>query len=297
MRRDKIIRPRFPSGVMVAAAAATSDSAAYTNYAGRVSLDSTHVPLVQGLLNGLTTDGVFLADGTSLILDALYITAAQDLTTAKKNLVQDTFHLTYNGTPAEADQFVVNQGYTGDGTTVYLDTGFLPSSSGHNYVQDSASVGVYVTSSRQTGGNKVLIGATQNATVYINACQFAENSHCIVHGGTVIGTILGTNGLWIATRRAASGTDAVEAYNWSTVNGGTGSVGTSTSASDVVPYSNIFLLALDDASTPAANLDDATIAAAFIGSGLTTAVATAIARRLYDYMNGLPVSLKMYDRP
>src|SRR5438105_2736087 len=64
-----------------------ADSAAATNLLARTTgLDAAHIAAYKALLNGLTADGIFNSDGTSNFLDALYIWATQDQTTADLNL-------------------------------------------------------------------------------------------------------------------------------------------------------------------------------------------------------------------
>ncbi len=121
------------------------DSAAATNFIARTSgLDATHQNAYKALLNGLTTDGFFDGSGVSLILDALYIFATADTTTALLNLVNNA---TYNAT-ATAPSFTVDQGYAGNGTSSFIDSNFNPPlADSPNFIRDSASLFVWSNTS------------------------------------------------------------------------------------------------------------------------------------------------------
>lgn len=92
--------------------------------------------------------------------DAVYKIASDSATDAKLNLVSSSYGLTPNGTIP----FTANAGYTGDGSTGYLDTGFIPPSA--NYVQNSAEFSVWlVNPSPSALGNQVAGGSGASGTV------------------------------------------------------------------------------------------------------------------------------------
>ncbi|MGX1322682.1 hypothetical protein AB7M17_006135 [Bradyrhizobium sp. USDA 377] len=82
-------------------------------------LDATHTNAYTDLINGLVTDVIWSK------LDALYIYATADSTTAMLNLVQNAYNLTQHGSPT----FTTDRGFTGtdSSSTIYMDTGFNPS--------------------------------------------------------------------------------------------------------------------------------------------------------------------------
>src|SRR5258706_10799563 len=98
-------------------------------------LDSTHITAYTNLLNGLDTDGL-----TSK-LDMLHVYATQDSTTALLNLVSSSFTGTANGSPT----FTADRGFTGtaSSSTIYIDTGFNPSTAGGQYAQDAAHLSAW----------------------------------------------------------------------------------------------------------------------------------------------------------
>lgn len=87
-------------------------------------------------------------EGILSIMDAFYWTA---------NSVQDFGRLNWK-TPASNEitlisspTFTANQGFTGNGTSSYLNTNFTPST-GTNYTQNGASVGLFITDESQSAG-------------------------------------------------------------------------------------------------------------------------------------------------
>jgi hypothetical protein len=138
--------------------AAASDAAATTAFLARTSgLNATHTNAYKALINGLVADGVFAK------LDALYLFATQDTTTARLNLVQNNFNCTLTNTPT----FTADRGYTGGagGSAPYLDSGFSPITSGGSFARNSACLGIWtITAASDTTGN-YSGGLTSGATV------------------------------------------------------------------------------------------------------------------------------------
>lgn len=89
-------------------------------------------------------DNVILAlkaAGAWTKLDAFYLMAAADNQAARRNWIQDAYNLTAVSGPT----FVADRGYTGDGLTSYLDSGFNPTTApSPKFTLDSASVGAWV---------------------------------------------------------------------------------------------------------------------------------------------------------
>jgi hypothetical protein len=54
--------------------------------------------------------------------------------------------------------FSADHGYTGDASTVYIDSGFNPSTAGGNFSTTAASLGIYQLNSRATGQIWIQIG-------------------------------------------------------------------------------------------------------------------------------------------
>src|SRR5258706_1819329 len=119
-------------------AGSCTQSTAFINRALVVTpgLDATHKTAYDTLICGLVTDGVFSK------FDALYIYATQTNGVALLSLVSASYNQTSHGSPT----FTVDRGFTGvaASTTVYLDTGFIPSTApSPQFTQNSAHVSVW----------------------------------------------------------------------------------------------------------------------------------------------------------
>lgn len=124
-----------------------------TAFLARTSgLDATHTNAYITLINGLVSDGIWSK------LDVLRIYATQDSTTALLNLCSASFTGTVHGAPT----FTADSGYTGVdlSTTVWIDSGFNPSTAGGQYTQNSAHLSAWIIDNT---------GATQPAFGYANA--------------------------------------------------------------------------------------------------------------------------------
>lgn len=127
-----------------------------TAFLARTSgLSGTETTAYTNMICGMVTDGVWSK------LDILYIFATNTTTTAKLNLVNSSFTATYNGTPPEATQFSADHGYTGDGSTVWLNTGWTPSTSAVNYTTTGGAAGAYILNNRTTISGAVSFGCIQ----------------------------------------------------------------------------------------------------------------------------------------
>lgn len=83
------------------------------------------------------------AAGSWAKMDALYLCAAHEQPSAKLNWIADQYNITDPGTTAPT--FTTDRGFTGDGSSDYLDTGFNPATAvSPKYVRDSNHMGVWV---------------------------------------------------------------------------------------------------------------------------------------------------------
>lgn len=111
------------------------------------------------------------------VFDVMYILAGETEESSLKNLVKNAHHCTN----VHATVWTQYEGFTGDGAADYLDTDYNPNTQGKNYVQNSASYGVYLrTNADDTGYNAgvrhaagdsyllVRLGSTQKFYIRIN---------------------------------------------------------------------------------------------------------------------------------
>ena len=93
--------------------------------------------------------------------DIYYMMAAHHEQVSRLNWKSPgNFTLTANGDIT----FTVDRGWQGDGSTGYLDTGWIPATHGVNYTLNDASFGVYSRTDTQTF-NEIDIGAFQSAGI------------------------------------------------------------------------------------------------------------------------------------
>jgi hypothetical protein len=91
--------------------------------------------LIDNLVRSLKAGGVWSK------LDAFFILAAADNQAARRNWIQDAYNLTAVSGPT----FVADRGYTADGLTSYLDSGFNPTTApSPKFALNSACVGAWV---------------------------------------------------------------------------------------------------------------------------------------------------------
>lgn len=69
-------------------------------------------------------------------LDCLYLLASHDAQAARLNLIGSGFALSEVSAPT----FTVDRGYQGNGTSSYLNSGFIPATAGGKFTQDGATL-------------------------------------------------------------------------------------------------------------------------------------------------------------
>jgi hypothetical protein len=147
------------------------------------------------MITGLVNDGVWAK------MDALYIWAAVDQTTALLNLVSSSFPGVTTGTV----NFSAYHGYTGDGSTFAVDTGFVPSAGGTNYTLNSASMSVY-NQTLDASENARIMGCSITTYLYFqplfgNVFKMELNAP----GAELILGGFDQRGLWISSQNATTG--------------------------------------------------------------------------------------------
>jgi hypothetical protein len=231
------------------------------------------------MINGMVTDGVWSK------LDALYIFATKDTTTAKTNLVSSNFTLTAT-TGATPPTFAADRGYTGQASQG-LDTNLALDGAGLNYSLNSGSIGVYCLNNR-----------VSNATTYAIGCDTASSGTQIslLQGGTTFLDIndlvfpstanTGTQGLWHGSRTAASGAGCLVLYK----NGAVFGSYSSASAAGVPAALNVYIFGRNHLGSMAGQSTDE-LSAAWIGGGFTAEQAGKFAVRLNKFMLAQRISV------
>jgi hypothetical protein len=256
-----------------------TDDTASTNFLGRTSgLSNTEKDAYCNMIKGLEADSIITgnlsgATGCGSKLDGLYIFATNTTTTANLNLCGTSFGLTSHGTIT----FNADTGYTGNGPTGYLDTGFNLSTAGGNLSLNSASLGTYILTNRTTNSAAVPIGAVSSSNyviiqpltggVYtweINAVSFPSVANS------------STKAAWVSTRTGAS---AEASYK----NGSSTAIATGSVTSVGLPNASLAILALNSSGT-IVDFDSDQTAATFFGGALTGTQAAAVNNRINTYL-------------
>lgn len=257
-------------------AAPTGCTQATTFLARTTGFSGTDVTNYTNFICGLQSDGV----GCGTVLDALYVLAAPNSSASLLNLCSTSFSLTVNGTTT----FSAGHGYTGDGSTGFLDTGYVPSTAGLNYALNSASYGVYVVTSTTTELDMVDMGADvspafASASALFPITDFAggiTGYFCINQDvSTCQGpTTTNARGLWVVSQTAS---------NASAVYSGATSISTSTTASTAVPTLS-FYVGAEHSDVPADfGFSTHQLAFSFIGGGLNSTQEALIAARIATF--------------
>lgn len=173
---------------------------------------ATDVTLTADKMNYDTTICGVAADfGGTLPTDVWYIWAAPTQATALINVANPG---TFNGTLHGTVSFTAYQGFTGDGSTFYIDSGFNPSTAtSPNFVQNSATVGVYVLTNRTTPATVWNVGCASGGCSppgpLFSVLNSGGNMNGSINSATAAQTTSATaQGAWNLTRTTAVG-DAI----------------------------------------------------------------------------------------
>jgi hypothetical protein len=270
-----VITPSF--GQAGSALAMSSQAATFLARATGVTT-GTDISNYNNLITGLVSDGVWSK------LDALYIFAAPNRATALLNLVQNTYNCVENGTVS----FAAYQGYTGDASTFYLDTGLKPSASGINYAQNSASYGVYILTSRTTMQNYYAIGVgqTYNTSMFacVNRLSTPSFGAAVNEFATTYVANANAQGFYVATRTGASATSFYR-------NGNTTPIITGSNASGGLDSISFFVFGGNNGSNPLFDPTADQQSAAFIGGALTATDQQNLSNRINTFMTAYGINV------
>ncbi|KKM20199.1 hypothetical protein LCGC14_1647830 [marine sediment metagenome] len=169
---------------------------------------------------------------------------------------------TFDAAAFNAPAFVANEGFTGNGTTQYIDCNWNPSANGVNYVLNSASMGVYIRTNVKEA--KFDIGAN-NIGQHINATQIIarwsdDNAYIRINTATPLGGgNLDSRGMYVSARTAV---------NVNNLYKNKVSIANSADASVGLTSSNIYTLARNDGGS-ALDFNAKQLSMAFAGAGMT----------------------------
>ncbi len=239
---------------------------------------------VRALIDGLVGNGVWAK------LDALYLTASLDtsgtggIANQKLNLVSSSYTLVTHGSPV----FVTDQGYTGVdvSTTVYLDTGFVPSTAAGQYAFQSAHVSAWSRTNIQgvSGGSIMgIITLGGDLTRIIPWLSDGNYYTACVGNPSFSAASSGAVGYWVVSRTGATTTTTYK--NGSVIGNDTASG----PADLALESSSITILAEQNMASGTPSLGSANqISIASIGGGLTGTDVTNLYNAANTYMALLP---------
>lgn len=236
-----------------------ASSTAASNFLARVSSFSK---LNNVNYNSLLSSGAFAA------YDILYVTAAPNAAASLLNLLANTFPLVATGAPT----FTANEGYTGNGTTQFLDTGWVPSTNAVNYTLTSAS----------HFGYALIDGLADTQAIY-GALNIAGNSEVTNYPGTGdwyadANDFTGTSEPGITTSKGMFALNRSGTTLLGTLNGNALSPHTVSAVS--LPNRSVYILATHAGSAA----DFSTNKVAAVGFGAGGVDQAEISRRLNSFM-------------
>jgi len=145
-------------------------------------------------------------DGNWQLLDRLWIHATEIQQHARVSLVNPS---STKITEVNSPTFTANQGYTGNGTNMYLNTNYSFLNSSVQFTQNLASIGIYSRTNLLTA-NKIDFGATTDISggkdTFINPYSSGGSYFYNVNGGVLLSGSANSNtlGMHSALRSASN---------------------------------------------------------------------------------------------
>lgn len=228
--------------------------------------------LIKALFDGLKRDGVWQ------FIDAGWLIAAD---TAQAGYLNFKDPARFTLTPVASPTFTQDRGVAGNGTSSYLDTGWINGRDARAWSQNSVSFGAYLNAGTDTASSSVVqMGATSTCSLIARSATGtisagASSATAIAFAGSSVATRLGL------TTVERAGASALTAYRGGTANG------TDTTASGVMTAARqIFLGCTNGGGTPAL-FSDNRIAFAYVGGAMGATLQAALSSRVTAYLTAL----------
>lgn len=228
----------------------------------------TRKGLIDTLFGSLKSSGVYTK------LDAIWLPAAHDSQAATLNLKSASYTLTPTGSPT----WTANKGYTGNGSSSYVATGFNPTTLAGSvgFVQDSAHIGAWVLT--DTANTNWDVGST-NGRARLSSRTGTGTQGRIGTNTAAVVAVTGTANPPRHVIETRTGATSAAQY----VNGAAD--GTSSTASNGLA-TGIELLREGGGTS----FSDRQVGVAHIGTGLTGAEASALYNATRAYLQGVGVA-------
>lgn len=232
--------------------------------------DSDRKRLIDNFVRDLIDDGIWAK------LDFLYILAAHAENSSLLNWINPG---TFDATNVHVTAYEVDRGYTGDGANDYLNSNYNPNTDAINYLQDDASMGVYVRT--DVAENNCDIGGystipTISAQIFSRLAADGISTR-INDAADLTPVNTDSRGFFIVTRTRAN---ARRIYKNKI------SIGNDTQVSVGRPNIDIFILARNSNGSDG-NHSIKQVSAAFAGSGMTQINVNNFHDRLETYLDAL----------
>jgi hypothetical protein len=110
--------------------------------------------------------------------DTIYVLAGETSESSLRNLVKNAHHATAVNSPT----FAKYEGFTGNGTTSYINTNYNPATEADNYALNASAIGIYNRTGVQAAVNDIGavnasgIGVTLNVTALLDNSSVRHNS-------------------------------------------------------------------------------------------------------------------------
>lgn len=215
-----------------------------------------------------TLIGSLISGGIWSRLDCFYVMAAADAQAARRNWITDAYNLIAINSPT----FTADRGYTGNGSSSYLNTGYTPATNGVNTTQNSAHVAAWNRKVRAGEASQIVGAAGQVhglATRWVN-----DLAYSLVSGTTSQLVSPGSDGFYVGNRSSGA---AAELYR-----NGSPILSSSVSGGGLATVP-VFILAQNNAGSPDRfSTDEA--AAVSLGGSLNAAAQAAYDAAVRAYM-------------
>lgn len=145
------------------------------------------------------------ANGIWAVGDAIWLWASDNSTDANLNFKGTD----YTSIPVNMT-FIARQGFTGNGSTSYIDSGFNPNAAGGNYSLNSGSVGAYLRINQQEEslayGARSTSGGDTRTFLYPRRPSPANETLSLLNArtSTISNTVTDSRGLFLTSRTASN---------------------------------------------------------------------------------------------
>jgi len=233
------------------------------------ALSSTQKGKLNTLVNSLKT-GLSITN-LSDSFDVLRVLAGETSESSLKNIVKDAHHATAVNSPT----FAAFEGFTGNGTSSYINEQYNPSTDKVRYALDSSSYGLYLRSVSSAPASTMYNGAINAASerLIIGVLTSGTMFTIALNSSTTTGSTVGDSFVSLS-RNASANFDLYKNKTKSTL----------TVASSAIPNRTLYTLACNNSGT-AALFINYQIAISYMGKGFTETQIGLIVDAIEVYMD------------